>query len=243
MNAGARAFALGLAVVSVATFAGAALPHLTIYMVHGKTSASILKDPDYQRVFRDSIFGGHDVTIDLSSGKARFLESLFDSQLVYLSLHANQTKYLVGSGDEVDADDIAIAYKQHGYKGPTLVVVTGCSTTKDLENTPKNLPKAFGIVPATRKRAYIGFPTFKTGLIGDRYFRVFFAQWMRARADGTHPTLEEARVAARDYIEKVRALQTEATAKIARFEAFDAATAEQITIVGDSSLRVSDIAP
>jgi hypothetical protein len=64
---------------------------------------------------------------------------------------------------------------------------------------------------------------------------------MRARPDGSYPTLEEARVAARDFIEKMRGLQTEATAKIARFEAFDAATADQIIIVGDASLRASDI--
>jgi hypothetical protein len=233
---------LALVLLLPAAAAAASRPPLTVYMVQGKESASILADRDYRRVFTDSIFKGDDVSIDTTSGPAAFFDSLFESQVAYLSLHASESKYKIGSGDVVDVDDVVIAYKAHGYKGPALVVVTGCSTTKNLEGNAKNLPKAFGILPDTKKRAYIGFPTFKVGLIGDRYFRAFFATWLREQPDGRYPTIEEARTGAAQFIKKMRGLQSENTAKIARFEAFDADTAEQLTIVGDSTLRVTDLA-
>ncbi len=215
---------------------------LKVYMVRGAKAGSILDDVDYQNVFKDRIFAGHDVTIDLTSGKATFLSNFFQANVVYLSLHANPKKIVVGNGDEVDNNDLILAYKANGYKGPALVIVTGCSTTKDLED-PMSIPKTMGFRSDSKKKAYIGFSTFKVGVLGDRYFRVFLATWMKKRADGTYPTLEEARVEAKAFIKKMLGLQGDQTGKIARFAPLDASTADQFVIVGDDSLRVTDINP
>jgi hypothetical protein len=221
---------------------GAEAAGLKVYMARGKGAGSILDDADYQRVFRDAIFARHDLTIDLTSGRDAFLEGLMGADIVYLSLHANASKLVVPNGDEAGVDDIVLAYKAHGYKGPALVIVTGCSTTKEVPGQAKTIPKALGITADVRKRAYIGFPTFKMGVLGDRYFRVFLAIWMKAGKDGAYPTLAETRGLAKDFIERMRSLQGEQTGKIARFAPLDSATADQFDVIGDSSLRYSDIA-
>lgn len=211
-----------------------------VYMVRGDKAGSILDDVDYQNVFKERIFAGHQVTIDLTSDKTAFLKNFFQADIVYLSLHANPTKIVVGNGDAVDNNDLILAYKENGYKGPSLVIVTGCSTTKDLSD-PMNIPKSMGFRIDSKKKAYIGFDTFKVGVLGDRYFRIFLATWMKKRPDGTYPTLQEARIEAKEFIQKMLRLQGDQTGKISRFAPLDANTADQFDIVGDSSMRVTDI--
>jgi hypothetical protein len=211
---------------------------LNIYMAKGKNAVSILDDADYQNVFRNGIFAGHRFKLDLTSSKASFLSSFFSSNLVYLSLHSNPNVWVVGNGDRVEIVDLIRGYKAAG-KGPGLVIVTGCSTVQT--DTKVNFPASIGIQPGTRKRAYIGYKTFTPGLFSDRYFRVFMAHWIKPKSDGSYRTLEEARVDAKAFIQRQLSLQGPQTGKIGRFAQIDQSVAGWFTIIGDSSLRVTDL--
>jgi hypothetical protein len=211
---------------------------LNVYMVKGQGAVSILDDRDYQNVFRNAIFAGHNLTIDLTGGSASFLSTFMNSNLVYLSLHANPNVWVIGSGERIGHVELIRSYKAT-RKGPGLVIVTGCSTLAS--DTKVNFPGAIGIQPGARKRAYIGFRTFTPGLFADRYFRVFMAQWLKPRPNGSYLTLEEARVEAKSFIQRMLQNQGPQTGKIARFAPLDASVAGWFTIVGDSSLRATDL--
>lgn len=231
------AFAATLILISVsASHAGPG--KLNIYMAKGKDAVSILDDVDYQNVFRNSIFAGHSLTLDVTSSKASFLSSFFSSNLVYLSLHSTPNVWVVGNGDRVEIVDLIKGYKAAG-KGPGLVIVTGCSTVQT--NTKFNFPASIGIQQGTPKRAYIGYKTFTPGLFSDRYFKIFMALWMKPKSNGSYRTLEEARIDAKAFIKRQLSLQGPETGKIGRFAPLDQYVAGWFTIIGDNSLRVTDL--
>ena len=229
---------LGL-LLAAAWPAVAASRGLTVYMARGKGAVSILDQSAYQNVFKNGIFAGDKLQIDLTSGKADFLKRFFAAQIVYLSLHANPDVWVVPNGDRVGIVDLIRAYTAAGKKGPSLVIVTGCSTIHMA--TKVNFPAAVGITPATQKKAYLGYTTFTVGEFSDRYFRVFLGQWMQPKSDGSYRTLVEARDDAKAFIQRMLTLQGPNTGVVARFAPLDASVAGWFTIVGDSDLRVTDL--
>ena len=227
-----------MALFSIAILSVNAGPRkLNVFIAKGQKAVSILDDSEYQNVFK-SIFAGHSLTLDLTSNKSSFLSNFFSANLVYLSLHSNPNVWVVGNGDRVETTDLIRAYRTAG-KGPALVIVTGCSTVQ-LESKV-NFPGSIGIQPSARKRAYIGYRTFTPGLFSDRYFRVFIAQWMKQKPDGSYRTLLEAKADAKAFIQRQLSLQGPQTGKIARFAPIDQFVAGWFSIIGDSSLRVTDL--
>ena len=225
-------------VLGTAPSLSAAPKKLNVYMAKGKGAISILDQADYQTIFRNRIFANDALTIDLTSGKAAFLSHFFASDLVYLSLHANQNVWVVGNGERVEVVDLVRAHQAAG-RAPALVIVTGCSTIQT--STKVNFAASLGVHPGTAGRAYIGYKTFTPGEYSDRYFRVFLAEWMSSKPDGSYRTLEEARVDAKTFIHDQIALQGPTTGVTSRFAPIDQNVADWFTIVGDSSLRVTDL--
>lgn len=217
---------------------------LNVYMAKGSGAVSILDDVDYQGVFQNGIFKDHNLTIDISSGKQAFLDQFFASNIVYLSLHANPNKWVVGNGEVVTVTDLAQAY-QAKKRGPNLVIVTGCQTIKD-DAGALGFASAIGITDGNGKRAYLGYKTITVGLFSDRFFRVFLATWMKPKADGSYRTLEETRTEAKDFINRMldRQKDKEGTArlgKLASFAPLDPKVGGSFYIIGNSDLRFSDL--
>jgi hypothetical protein len=228
----------GTAVALAISFSTFAAPRpMRVYMMRGQGAISILGDEQYRKAL-GSIFQGHELTIDQTSGKAAFIEKVFTSDIVYLSLHANPEVIKIASGEKIDVPDLVLAYSRtYHQKGPALIIVTGCETLRDVESHPMNLPGAFGIRDAAPSRAYIGFKKPVEGVSSDRFFRVFLATWMRS----PYPTLEEARTQAKATVQKMVSLQTGQTTQLVTFKSNDVDIANQMTIVGNANLRLSDI--
>jgi len=224
--------------------AGLQAKNLNVYMAKGKGAVSILDDVDYQGVFKNGIFKQHNLTIDLTSGKQTFLDSFFKSDIVYLSLHANPNKWVVGNGEVVTVTDLANDYRVK-KRGPGLVIVTGCQTIKD-DTEELGFAGAIGINDETPKRAYLGFKTITVGLFSDRFFRVFLATWMKPKADGGYRTLEEARTETKDFINRMLDRQKDSSGtvklgKLASFAPLDPRVGGSFYIIGNSGLRFSDL--
>jgi hypothetical protein len=212
---------------------------LNVYMHRGKGAVSILDDADYRTAFK-RIFSAHNLTIDLTSGRQAFLDKFFASDLVYLSLHSDPDEWKIASGELITVADLARAYREHGKKGPRLVIVSGCQTVRE-PGAMVSLPRAVGVDEDSTDRAYIGFRTITPGLFADRYFRVFLAEWLKTGPDGSHKTLEETRGAAKAFIERMLALDRSTLGKTARFAPADAMMAEGFWIIGSSELKVTDL--
>ncbi len=209
---------------------------LNVYLAKGKGAVTILDKKNYQEVFK-RIFASHKLTIDTSSGANDFLDHLFSSNLVYLSMHANPDLLQVGNGDKVYVVDVSRRYREVG-RAPGLVIVVGC---KVLENAKNNIARALRIESDSEGKAFIGFTSFTPGLFCDRYFRVFLAAWLKAKPDRSYRTLEEARVYAREFIENRIAQGYTGQGEIGKFMPLDARVAGWFKIIGDSGLRVTDL--
>ena len=231
---GALAFWAALSLLPVQANAAG----LNVYLVRGKGAVSILDKPAYQKAFK-TIFQRQSLTLDLTGGKAFFLQHLFASDLSYLSLHSNPGKLVVANGDGVEVTDLIKAYRQAG-RGPGLVIITGCNTIR-WDDLKVNLQRAMGIKPDTKGRAYIGYKTFAPGMYSDRYFRVFLAAWQKPKADGSHRTLAETVPFAQDFIRRAIQKQGPGTGEIARFAPLDAKVADWLVIVGDDKLTFDQL--
>jgi hypothetical protein len=224
------------ATIVLAICAYAARP-MHVYMMKGQGAISILGDDQYRRAL-GSIFQGHELKIDLTSDKSQVIENIFNNDIVYLSLHASPELMKVANGDKLNVADLVTAYTQtYHQKGPSLVIVSGCETLKDVDARAMNFPAAFGIKDGTTNRAYLGFKRPVNGSSSDRFFRVFLGIWMRS----PYPTLVQARDQAKVMVAKLTSQQTEKDAQIVTFFKFDVDIADQLSIVGNSNLRLSDI--
>lgn len=212
--------------------------HLKIYMAKGKGASSVLSDEDYHKVFK-TIFAGHDLTIDTSSGAGEFLDHLLSSDLAYISLHSNPQVLVVGNGDRVYPDNVAEKFRALKHS-PGLVFIVGCSTLREGEN---HFPRALQIEPDSSGKAYIGFATPTIGYVSDRYFRVFLAAWFKPKPeDNQYRTLEEARIFAKDFItQRIASGHCTGQGKIGQFGILDPRVADSLKIVGDTSLKVTDL--
>ena len=234
---------------------------LDIYMVRGMGAKSVLDHPTYRTVFTNSIFKDHDVNIDLEKDKAYFLKNLFESDIIYCSLHSNPQKLVVANGDVVTPQDILDARGQNVAK-PKLVVITGCETLRDEDKM--SFPDAFGIVNGSKdKRAYIGFKTITVGFFCDRFFRAFFALWMAPKPDGSYRTLLEAKSEAQAKLTHILDLKgmgktnvgagtrdanrekgeevENTAAEPSSIGSLDPDVADWFSIVGNPSLKLSDL--
>ena len=210
---------------------------LGVYMTTGVGTIGILRDKDYQRVFK-GMFADQKLTLSPDDGKATFLERFFDADIAYMNVHANASVLIVGGSERVEIIDMIRAYKAR-KRAPALTIVTGCKTLKI--ETKVNFPRAIGINDTPKKRAFIGFDQLVIGIASDRYFRVFLGHWMKAKQDGSYRTLDEARDDARAFIEKIISLPSKDRGKLMRFSRFDIAIARKLIIIGSADLRLTDL--
>src|SRR4051812_9804469 len=115
-----RASLLGSAAL-LATPALAAPGSRTVYFVRGYEAASLLTDERYQNILR-GLFKGDSMTFDFTCSREQFLSRFFKADIAYLSLHANETKLKVGSGEIVEADQLQGAFAAAG-RAPRLTIV------------------------------------------------------------------------------------------------------------------------
>jgi hypothetical protein len=226
-----------LSVLPLTASTGTAAKKLKVYMVQGKGATSILDEKEYQSVLQ-GIFKEHSLTIDLSAGKEKFLQNFFESDIIYLSLHANPSEWKVSNGEVLQVQDLVGAYKQY-KRAPALVIVTGCETILSTGHE-SNFAQAIGIQSNTAKRAYIGFKKPVRGYFADRYFRVFLASWLSSKPDGGLRTLEESRVFAKQFIDRRLKTQPDTLGEVAKFGVFDPDVADELSIIGDKNLRATD---
>jgi len=73
------------------------------------------------------------------------------------------------------------------------------------------------------------------------YFRVFFARWVNPQPDGSYLTLEQANQAAIQYIRDWTSKHGNNDAVY--MNALNAEVGEKLVILGDASLRFSDLSP
>jgi len=108
-----------------------------------------------------------------------------------------------------------------GRTGPALVVLNGCSLTdpNDGAALENRFHTAFGIKDGMKGRAFVGWHRTIVGLAMDRGFADMFVNWTRIGPNGEYPTLKES-------IDKTRW-----------------SGGDSPTIIGDKSLRYSDIKP
>ncbi|HOV03410.1 MAG TPA: hypothetical protein PLJ34_07810 [Hyphomicrobiales bacterium] len=211
-----------------------------VFMHAGRETVTVLNDPDYVRVF-GSIFADQSLTIDTGGGAASFLGNFFEADIVYLNVHANPGKFVVGNGDEIYIVDMIRAWKDKG-RAPALVIVTGCKTLR--VEGKVSFPRAIGIETTAEKRAYIGFDTLVVGKIADHYFRVFLAHWMKPKNDGGYRSLAEARDDARAFIAHIidQGFGNPNKGKMMSFTMADAFVADSMEIVGDAAMTFPDVA-
>jgi hypothetical protein len=236
------------------------LRDLNVVLIRGNEAKSVLAYPRYVQTFKN-IFSGHTLEILEEPKKEKFLRSMFENDVVYLSIHANAYKLKVRKDVIVTSDDIAAENKTakpdaNGHNLPGLVIVSGCETLAESKNSKQSFPEAFGIVPTSKKRAYIGFKTITVGMLCDRYFRVFLALWTKPTAGGQYPTLSQARIAAQEFIRKKLDIQIKLDKGVTnaggkeeliesedpnQFGAKDALVGDWLTIIGDQDLRITDL--
>jgi hypothetical protein len=226
-----------------------------VYFWRGRGTGSFLPNKDYQR-FVSAIFPGHEVVFDNQpERKARVLEMLARADIAYVNAHAgylpaagdNPPEHFLWAGAKDTADyaltalNLAEARRKPGARLPALVVLGACETLAPPPAKAKvlQLPAGFGLTADTRGRALIGFREPIEGYKCDGFFRVFFAKWAAKRADGTYPTLEEARAAARDFLDSY-------TKKFGNNDKLymnrtHLKAGEDMVILGDASLRFSDV--
>jgi hypothetical protein len=227
----------------------------TVYFWRGRGTGSFLPNKDYQR-FVASIFQGHEVVFDdQPARKARVLEVLARADIAYVNAHAgylpsdnaNPPEHFLWAGAKGTADyaltalDLAALRRKAGARLPGLVVLAACETLSPPPGGAKllQLPGGFGLSADSKGRALIGFREVIEGYKCDGFFRVFFAKWAAKRADGTYPTLEEARSAARDFLDSYTR-KFGNNDKLYMNRGHLKAGAEMV-IFGDATLRFSDV--
>lgn len=225
-----------------------------VFMASGHDAVSELKAEAFRNVFK-SIFSDQALTISTETSGSEFLNGFVSSDIVYVNVHSNPGVMVAGNGDRLTVPDFANAYQAQG-NGPALAIVTGCKTI-DVTRA-ESFPDAIGIGGGSTKRAFIGFKTVVFGAVSDRYFRVFLAHWMKPKDDGSYRTLVEARDDARAFIihildltkpnndfspsELVFGGPTAKPGPLMKFSMLEANIANQFEIVGDASLRLTDLA-
>jgi hypothetical protein len=240
-----RASLLGSAAL-LATPAIAAPGSRTVYFVRGYEAASLLTDERYQNILR-GLFKGDSMTFDFTCTREQFLSRFFKADIAYLSLHANETKLKVGSGEIVEADQLQGAFAAAG-RAPRLTIVVGCRTTKD-SVLSVNIPEAVGIGSGRHQNAYIGFNRPIIGHNADRFFRFFMPHWVNPAADGSYRNLTEARDATVDFLTRRFAMQREAKSEGSTVDQGDLTKTQQqdinagmgFDILGNADLRANQV--
>lgn len=234
----------GAAVVARPTLA--APGSRTVYFVRGYEAASLLTDERYQNILR-GLFKGDSMSFDFTCTREQFLSRFFKADIAYLSLHANETKLKVGSGDIVEADQLKAAFTVAG-RAPRLTIVVGCRTTKDSVLTV-NIPEAVGIGTGRHQNAYIGFNRPIIGHNADRFFRFFMPHWVNPAANGAYRSLSEARDATVEFLTRRFEMQRAAKSEGATVDQGDLTRTQQqdinagkaFDILGNADLRADQV--
>jgi ferric-dicitrate binding protein FerR (iron transport regulator) len=228
-------------------------PSVDVLLWRGFATGSYIPNPDYQSDLR-SAFAGRTIQFESCPSRERVLGLLAGPGVVYANVHSGWLKnraparhaVQVGErpsgngGDEtsfvVTANDLLAVRNSVGEtRMPKLFVLAGCSSLDPAPSGELAIPAALGYAPSARGRAFIGFTGTVPGFRCDSYFRAFLAAWAEREPDGTYPTLERARERATRSIK-------ERTAPFAS-DPRDAAIGDRLSILGDGSLRYSDVFP
>ena len=228
---------------------------VTLYCSRGYDTGSYIPNEKYQN-FIKGIFKGHAVVFDDQQNKARIMEMLTKSAIFYTNTHSGYpskpedgvTEHILqvgpagGSDYKITALDLAQLRRRIGEDNlPKLIIISGCSIMSGPEQGGRvlSIPEGFGITSRTTGRALIGFASTLPGFRGDGYFRVFFARWVNQQPDGSYLTLEQARTQAIQYIKDWTSRNGNNDSLYMNM--LNAQVGENMVILGDASLRFSDV--
>ncbi len=204
---------------------GAAGRTLHIHIVMGAEGSSHIRTEEWRRKMKEVVFAGNEVHFFPQDGtRERVVKMIARSDIFYFTGHAGVPS------KEPDVQVLQVYPKvpptflkaEHiragllGKPGPRLVIINGCQTTTLNDGVPeeKRLSSGFGISKDTKGRAYLGWPKSIVGPVGDAQLGKILALWTTPREDGTYRTLREAK---------------------------DDADNENLTIIGDETLKYRDL--
>lgn len=233
---------------SPAAFAQGSPGRLRITATEGQFAGSHIVHPTFRGRLKQ-IFLGQDVRIythptvaDPSAGQDELANTMLNTRRTLLAIQQSDVFLFSGHSGVVEgqpvqvvqvADDtrdasgkallsaVQVRETLQGRTGPRLVIINGCITTNlgDGIATENRLSTAFGIDGKTKGRAYLGWDDKIVGANADKYALALLTFWTTPGPKNQYPTLAEAR------------------------DRTPPANKRTVTIIGDQSLRYSDLRP
>lgn len=234
---------------------GASSKPVILYCCRGYDTGSYIPNEKYQN-FIKAIFKNKTVIFDNQPSKARIFDMLKQCSIFYANIHSGYPshpedgvqEHIMQVGESSGADykitalDLAQLRRQVGVDNlPDLIVISGCSIMAGPKEGGRvlTIPEGFGVTSKSEKRAVLGLASLIPGYRGDGYFRVFFARWANPQPDGSYLTLQQANQSAIQYIRDWTSRHGNNDAVY--MNALNAEVGEKLVILGDSSLRFSDL--